>query len=128
MSSNTEINRTILAPEGQQNVTVWRNQKLVINKKNDCDSNFMKISNDEWMYAARDLKDSTFKLYMYLAKDKVDYRSALSPIAVKNGIGLSESTYRRAVAELIEKGYLMKQKFKGVSYDAYCFYSRPKDA
>ena len=114
-----------LAPENQPQVTVYKNQKLIINKKNDCDKNFIKVSNDEWMYAARNLKDSTFKLYMYLAKDKEDYQSALSPVAVKNHVGLSESSYRRAVSELIDKGYLVKQNFKNVDYEAYCFYSYP---
>ena len=52
------------------------------------------------------LKGESFKLWCYLNKNQNNYTFSLSKVdAIKWGIG-SKSSYDRAVAELIEKGYL----------------------
>jgi hypothetical protein len=67
-----------------------------------------------------DLKGEAFKLWCYLSKNIDGYTFALSKVdAVKWGIG-SNSSYNRAVAELIEKKYLVE-----TSPNHYNFYEMP---
>ena len=52
-------------------------------------------------------KGETFKLWCYLNKNQNGYTLALSKVdALRWGIG-SKSSYDRAIAELIQKGYLV---------------------
>ena len=117
----------ILAPPNQPNVIIHKNQKLVVVKKPAYDGNFIQIGKDEWQYAARNLKPTTMLLYMYLAGNKNDYYLALSHTAIEDAIGMSKNTYHRAVAELIEKNYLVQTNGKSdLDYETYCFYTYPK--
>jgi DNA-binding transcriptional regulator YhcF (GntR family) len=55
---------------------------------------------------------------MYFSLNQDDYTFALSCQAVCNATGMSDSTYKKAVRELVSKGYLVKSKTKGL----YIFY------
>lgn len=56
--------------------------------------------------SALKLSPNAFKLYMYLAKNKQNYKLALSKAAIYNMTGMVKNTYKRAKQELIENGYL----------------------
>jgi len=67
------------------------------------------------------LKGETFKLWCYLNKNQNGYTFALSKVDALNwGIG-SKSSYDRAIAELIEKGYLVN-----IQGNSYNFYELPR--
>ncbi len=83
------------------------NQDRVTIHKDRYDANFLQVGIDEWMKAFNTLKPGTFGLYLYLCGNKDDFRLALSSAAVQRALGYSDSTYRRAKKELIEKGYLI---------------------
>lgn len=68
--------------------------------------------------ALQELSPNTYKLYMYFSLNQDDYTFALSCQAVCNATGMSDSTYKKAVRELIDKEYLVKSKTKGL----YIFY------
>ena len=117
----------VLAPPHQPNVTIHKNQKLVVVKKSSYDGNFIQIGKEEWQYAARDLKATTMLLYMYLAGNRNDFQLALSHADIEKAIGMSKNTYHRAVAELIEKNYLVKSDGKiKLDYEIYCFHTKPQ--
>lgn len=72
----------------------------------------------------QDLKPTALNLWLYLSKNshKVSYKEALSYAALKNwGIG-SDKSYRTAVKELIDKGYLEQ-----TSGNTYTFHQMPVD-
>lgn len=122
--------KTVLAPPNQPWVTVYGNQKLIIVNKPKYENNYLQVGNDEWMQAARDLKPNTTLLYFYMASNKDKYNFALSQRAVENAIGISRSTYLKAVNELIEKGYLIEREVKNVhddvEYKTFDFYTTPQ--
>lgn len=79
--------------------------------------------------ASRDLKDTTFKLYMYLISNQDDYVGGLSKVDAINKTGISESSYKRAMKELEEKGYLINKHERaedsyGDNLPLYEFYAR----
>lgn len=99
------------------------NQKTIkVKKEASNKDNLYAIYNLEALNNAMiDLKGETFKLWCYLNKNQNNYEFALSKVdAIKWGIG-SKSSYDRAVAELIEKGYLVETSSKH-----YDFYEKPK--
>lgn len=68
------------------------------------------------------LKGESFKLWCYLNKNQSGHTFGLSKVdAIKWGIG-SASSYNRAVADLIEKGYLVE-----TSSNHYDFYELPEE-
>ena len=80
--------------------------------------------------ASKDLKDTTFKLYMYFISNQDEYVGGLSKVDVINKTGISESSYKRAIKELEEKGYLINshqraQDSQGENLPVYDFYARP---
>ena len=100
------------------------NQKTVkVQKENSNKDNRYAIYNLEALNNALiDLKGESFKLWCYLNKNQNNYEFALSKVdAIKWGIG-SKSSYDRAVAELISKGYLVE-----TSHNHFDFYEKPKD-
>lgn len=81
--------------------------------------------------ASKNLKDTTFKLYIYLISNQEDYIGGLSKAEVINKTGISESSYKRAMKELEEKKYLIydyqqAQDSHGEHLPLYEFYARPK--
>ena len=100
------------------------NQKTINIQKEKADkSNLFAIFNiDALQTAMIDLKGETFKLWCYINKNQNGYTFALSKVdAIKWGIG-SKSSYDRAVAELIAKGYLVE-----TSPNHYNFFEKPKE-
>ena len=83
------------------------NQDKVTIHKEHYDANFLQVGIDEWMTAYNNLKPGTFGLYLYLCGNKEGFHLALSSAAVQHALGYSDSTYRRAKKELIDKGYLI---------------------
>jgi len=83
------------------------NQDQVIIHKERYSGNFLQVSIDEWTTAFSTLKPGTFGLYLYLCGNMDGFNLALSSVAVQRALGYSDSTYRRAKKELIEKGYLI---------------------
>lgn len=111
------------------------NQKAFkVNKKREQDSKTdVRISDlfkKDIFDACKNLKDTTFKVYMYLVSNQDGYVGGLSKVDVLAQTGISESSYKRAIKELEEKGYLLyshqqAQDSAGVLLPLYEFYSRP---
>lgn len=99
------------------------NQKITQVHKEPTDEKniYAKINNEALCKAAMDLKGSTFKLWIYFAKNQNNYQFELSSKAVENYCGISDKTYRESVKELISKGYLV-QRCKNY----YDFYEIPR--
>lgn len=91
-------------------MTTHPNQKIIKIEKPKVGAGFLQISKEDWQEAFQTLGQSAFGLYLYLANNNDGFRIALSPVAVKKAIGISESTYRRAIQELIESAYLTLEK------------------
>lgn len=87
--------------------TSYPNQDMVTIHKERYDANFLQVGIDEWTTAFNTLKPGTFGLYLYLCGNMNGFNLALSSAAVQRALGYSDSTYRRAKKELIEKGYLI---------------------
>jgi len=58
-----------------------------------------------------------FLLYLYFASNADGYTLALSPVAVRQAIGMARSTYHDQFAKLVDKGYLVADK--GNSYNFF---------
>lgn len=87
----------------------YANQYTITIKKTPVKNNFLQISNEEWMIAAKkfDKKFNPFKLYLYLAANEVGYAKDLSQVAVENALGIKRSSYYDSLDCLIEEGYLI---------------------
>ena len=79
-------------------------------------SNYFKIGHKQLDKAVNDLNANTFKLYIYLANNKDNYKLELSSKHFILWSGTSDSTYDRAFKELKEKGYLLEIPDKKNSY------------
>lgn len=111
------------------------NQKAfrVHKKREPEDKNDVRISDlfkRDLLAASKDLKDTTFKLYIYLISNQDSYVGGLSKVDVIDKTGISESSYKRAMKELEDKGYLINkheraEDSQGENLPLYEFYSRP---
>ena len=111
------------------------NQKAFkVNKKrepdNKTDVRISDLFKKDIFEACKNLKDTTFKVYMYLVSNQDGYVGGLSKVDVLTQTGISESSYKRALKELEEKGYLLyshqqAQDSSGALLPLYEFYSRP---
>ena len=110
------------------------NQKayIVIKKRepqSDKDVRISDLFKEDILLAAQDLKDTTFKLYMYLISNKEGYVGGLSRQDAINKTGISESSYKRGIKELEEKGYFIYTNLRATGKDGdlplYNFYARP---
>ena len=79
-------------------------------------SNYFKIGHKQLDKAVNDLNANTFKLYIYLANNKDNYKLELSSKHFILWSGTSDSTYDRAFKELKEKGYLVEIPDKKNTY------------
>lgn len=98
--------------------------------ENKTDVRISELFKKDIFMACRDLKDTTFKLYMYFISNQDNFIGGLSMKNVINQIGISESSYRRSIKELEEKGYLIYSQIQASDYDnsklpLYDFYARP---
>ena len=69
--------------------------------------------------AAQDLKNSSFKVYLYLLTNLNSFYFGLSPQDISNRYGISVDSARDGIKQLIEKGYLVEQ-----DEGEYIFYDR----
>ena len=60
-------------------------------------------------------------LYLYLASNANGYVLALSPVAVRQAIGMARSTYHDQFHKLVDKGYLVP-----ASGNTFEFYESPQ--
>ena len=98
------------------------NQKTITVKKEQCDKQnyYAAINLNALESAALNLQSGAFKLWVYFAKNQQNYTFALSSKAVEENFGIKIKQYNNAVAELIIKGYLVKE-----SGNKYLFYEIP---
>ena len=101
----------------------YPNQRVVNVHREPINADFLGIKNENWQYAARDLKPYGCMLYLYLASNRNNYKLALSPAAVRQAIGMAQSTYRDQFNILLEKGYLVQTG--GNTFD---FFEKPRAA
>jgi hypothetical protein len=87
-------------------MTTYANQKIIEIKKAECSKDFLQVSNNDWMEAARILNGNAFKIYLYLASNKNGYSLALSPKAIGIALDVPKKSYSRAIEELEENGYI----------------------
>lgn len=90
----------------------FSNQKVVKVEKELCNKEhlYATINLDAMSAAACNLDAGAFKLWCYFAKNQNGYEFALSSKAVERDFGIKIKQYNNAVAELIDKGYLVNTK------------------
>lgn len=98
-------------------MTTYYNQKLVHINKSNYKSNYLLVGNDEIAYASVLLKYGTFKVYLSLAGNVDGFDIGLSRAHIMNAYKISERTYKYAVKELEECGYLVPRE--DGTYDFY---------
>ena len=69
------------------------------------------------------LPRSSFGLYLYLCGNQNGYPLFLSSVAVQQALGISDSSYRRSVEDLLEAGYLIMRNDNERTLD---FYTSPQ--
>lgn len=86
------------------------NQRIIYIQRISAEArrDFFKIGNQQLNYAAADLSGNAFKLYIYLADNKDNYKLELSSKHFITWSNTSDSTYDRAFKELKDKGYLIQ--------------------
>ena len=84
----------------------YANQRKVTTHKPRFEGNFLQVSKADWMAAYQTLRRGTFGLYLYLCGHQNNYAFYLSSADVQKQLGISDSTYRRAIEELKENGYI----------------------
>lgn len=89
-------------------MTTYANQKTVTIHKEKYHQDFLQVGKDEWMTAFAKLPRGAFGLYLYLCGNMNNYHLGLSSVAIQEALGVSDSTYRRAIESLLEAGYLIQ--------------------
>lgn len=102
----------------------YPNQKVVTIHKAHNTANFLQVDKADWMEAyARLSRKGSFGLYLYLCGNKDNYNFALSSAAVQQALQVSDSTYRRAIDDLLAEGYLIMRNDNEHTLD---FYTTPQ--
>ena len=115
MKEATEMPYTV---ENQRRVLVHRDMP------GKDEGNFLLIKKENLYAAYRDLNATALCLYLYLAGNKDGFDLAFSPKAIRNEMGLPESTCRDQFKVLVNKGYLIRRNENSNVYD---FYEIPKE-
>ena len=110
-----------MAEEKIRVIVTVPNQKVITVNKSICDKEhiYAQCNLKANKMALKELSANAYKLYMYFALNQDDYTFALSYVHVYSITGMSEKTYHRAVKELIDKGYLVKEEGKKNQYIFY---------
>lgn len=87
------------------------------------EGNFLLIKKSNLYAAYKKLNSTALVLYLYLVGNKDGYKLALSPAAIKEEVGLPESTCRDQIKVLIKHGYLEAEKEGSNIYE---FYENPE--
>lgn len=90
--------------------------KVRIKKQINGGGSFMQLDIQDFYDAAKVLNYAALRLYVYLAKNKDGYETYLSGADFTKSFDVSDSTYRRALDELKEKGYI-----KEIGDHYWCF-------
>ena len=69
--------------------------------------NFLQVNICEWQEAFATLPRISFGLYLYLCGNQDKFHLALSSVDVQKSLGVSDSSYRRAIEDLLAAGYLI---------------------
>lgn len=91
---------------------IFANQKRISVQKENCDNqNLYALINLASLNQAMKVlnRGSSFKLWMYLAKNQNGYEFDLSKVDCSSW-GIKSDSYHSAVKDLIEKGYLQEVK------------------
>ena len=104
-------------------IVTYPHQRVINIHREPINTDFLGIKNENWQAAARDLKPFGCMLYLYLAANRDNFKLALSPAAVRQAIGMAQSTYRDQFNILLEKGYLVQTG--GNTFD---FFEKPRVA
>ena len=99
----------------------FANQRTVTIHKPSYSKNFLQVDINDWQEAYDKLTKSGFGLYLYCCSNMNGYKLGLSSAAVQNALHISDSSYRRAVEELLEKGYFIQN-----TTTKYDFYTTPQ--
>lgn len=98
------------------------NQRLIAIHRERAVSDFLGIKNSHWQAAARNLGAHALLLYLYFASNANGFVLALSPAAIRQAVGMPQSTFRDQFVKLIDRGYLVQ---RGDS-NTYDFYETPQ--
>ena len=99
------------------------NQKMITIHKDPVKENFLQVNICEWQEAFATLPRISFGLYLYLCGNQDKFHLALSSVDVQKSLGVSDSSYRRAVEDLLAAGYLMMRNGNEHTLD---FYTTPQ--
>ena len=101
------------------------NQKITQVHKEACDKQhiYALINADALPNAMITLKPTSFKLWLYFAKNQNNYQFELSSAAVCAWCSMSDKSYRESVKDLIANKHLVKRGDSNV----YDFYELPKE-
>ena len=89
-------------------MTTYPHQKVITIHKEKYHQDFLQVGKNEWMTAFAKLTRGAFGMYLYLCGNMDGYRMGLSSAALQQALGISDSTYRRAIESLLEAGYLIQ--------------------
>ena len=84
----------------------YPNQNFVQIHKQNYSRDFLQIGIDEWQRACKELTPSAFKIYLYLASNKDNYRMALSKQDIKDKLDISSTRFYEAIALLRRMHYI----------------------
>jgi len=101
----------------------YPNQKMITIHKDPVKENFLQVNICEWQEAFATLPRISFGLYLYLCGNQDKFHLALSSVDVQKSLGVSDSSYRRAVEDLLAAGYLMMRNGNEHTLD---FYTTPQ--
>ena len=104
-------------------IITYPNQSIITIHKPEYEGNFVQVSIDEWQEAFAALPRISFGLYLYLCGNKDGFHLALSSVAFQHSLGVSDSSYRRAVEDLLAAGYLIMRNGKKNTMD---FFTSPQ--
>lgn len=83
------------------------NQRRITYHKIEGTAGYTKINIQAAQDAMKNLSYSAYMLYSYMALNANNYEDWFSPAILLQKTSCTESTYRKAFAELLEKGYLV---------------------
>lgn len=95
--------------------TTFPNTKRVKIVKEIGEGNYTQIDNVELFIAMQVLSYSAFKLWLYLASNKPNYKFWLFPSHVEKFTGLPRASYYRALTELKDNGFIYQMSENGAT-------------
>ena len=97
----------------------YPNQKIITIHKDPVKENFLQVNICEWQEAFATLPRISFGLYLYLCGNQDKFHLALSSVDVQKSLGVSDSSYRRAIEDLLAAGYLIMRNGNEHTLDFY---------